>query len=57
MRHLAGPIRDRVLDAFSSALDDVFLVGVPIVALAFVVALTLKEIPLRSGAGAAPAAP
>jgi MFS family permease len=57
IRHLSGPVRDRVLDAFSSALDDVFLIGVPIVALAFLVALALKEIPLRSGAGAAPAAP
>jgi hypothetical protein len=57
IRHLTGPIRARVLDAFSSALDDVFLVGVPIVVLAFLVALTLKEIPLRSGAGTAPAAP
>jgi hypothetical protein len=43
-------VRERVLDAFSSALDDVFLVGVPIVILALVVALTLKEIPLRTGA-------
>jgi EmrB/QacA subfamily drug resistance transporter len=57
IRHLPAAIRDRVLDAFSSALDDVFLIGVPIVVLAFLVALTLKEIPLRSGAGAAPAAP
>jgi EmrB/QacA subfamily drug resistance transporter len=57
IRHLSGPLRDRVLDAFSSALDDVFLVGVPIVVLAFLVALALKEIPLRRGAGTAPAAP
>jgi EmrB/QacA subfamily drug resistance transporter len=55
IQHLTGPVRERVLDAFSSALDDVFLVGVPIVILALVVALTLKEIPLRTGA--APAAP
>jgi EmrB/QacA subfamily drug resistance transporter len=57
IRHLPPALRDRVLDAFSSALDDVFLVGVPIVALAFLIALALKEIPLRSGAGTAPAAP
>jgi hypothetical protein len=57
IRHLPPVVRDRVLDAFSSALDDVFLVGVPIVVLAFLVALALKEIPLRSGAGTAPAAP
>jgi hypothetical protein len=57
IRHLSGALRARVLDAFSSALDDVFLVGVPVVLLAFVVALALKEIPLRSGADTAPAAP
>jgi hypothetical protein len=59
IRHLPAAVRDRVLDAFSSALDDVFLVGVPIVALAFLVALALKEIPLRgsAGTGTAPAAP
>jgi hypothetical protein len=45
-----------VLTAFTYALDDVFLVGVPVVALALVVALFLKEVPLgtvqRQGAGA-----
>ena len=44
-----------MLDAFSHSLDDVFLVGIPIVAIALLVAFTLKEIPLRSGAAAAPA--
>jgi len=53
IQHLSGPVRERVLDAFSSALDDVFLIGVPIVILALVVALTLKEIPLRTGAAPA----
>jgi hypothetical protein len=38
-----------VLGAFTSALDDVFLVGVPFLVIAFVVALTLKEVPLRTG--------
>jgi predicted MFS family arabinose efflux permease len=56
IQHLSGPVRAHVLDAFSHALDDVFLVGIPIVAVAFFVALALKEIPLRSGA-ASPAAP
>ena len=39
-----------VLTAFTLALDDVFLVGVPVVALAFLVALFLKEVPLRTAA-------
>ena len=34
---------------FTNALDDVFLVGVPFVAVAIVVALLLKEEPLRTG--------
>jgi hypothetical protein len=38
-----------VLGAFTNALDDVFLVGVPFVAVAIVVALLLKEEPLRTG--------
>ena len=38
-----------VLHAFTNALDDVFLIGVPFVALAIVVALLLKEVPLRTG--------
>jgi EmrB/QacA subfamily drug resistance transporter len=47
---LHGAVREHVLAAFSHALDDVFLIGVPVVVLAFFVALALKEIPLRSGA-------
>jgi EmrB/QacA subfamily drug resistance transporter len=45
---LPEPIKTSVLTAFTRALDDVFLVGVPVVALAFVVALFLKEVPLRT---------
>jgi hypothetical protein len=45
---LPEPIKTSVLEAFTQALDDVFLVGVPVVALAFVVALFLKEGPLRT---------
>ncbi len=50
IQRLAGPVKDKVLDAFSSAVDDVFFIGVPVVILAFFVALTLKEIPLRTAA-------
>jgi MFS family permease len=56
IQRLSGPVKDRVLDAFSQSLDEVFLVGVPVVVIAFFVALTLKEIPLRTGAEGAPAA-
>src|SRR5215207_30923 len=45
---LPEPVKTSVLTAFTRALDDVFLVGVPVVALAFVVALFLKELPLRT---------
>jgi MFS family permease len=45
---LPEPIKTSVLTAFTYALDEVFLVGVPVVALAFVVALFLKEVPLRT---------
>jgi EmrB/QacA subfamily drug resistance transporter len=49
IQQLAEPVRSVVLGAFTSALDDVFLVGVPFVVLAVVVALLLKEEPLRTG--------
>ena len=45
---LPEPIKTSVLTAFTNALDDVFLVGVPVVVLAFIVALFLKEVPLRT---------
>jgi EmrB/QacA subfamily drug resistance transporter len=49
IQRLTGPARTLVLGAFANALDDVFLIGVPFLALAFVVALFLKEVPLRTG--------
>ena len=52
---LPDPVKSEVLTAFTSALNDVFLVGVPVVALALVVALFLKELPLRTGARRVPA--
>ncbi|WP_081686474.1 MDR family MFS transporter [Candidatus Solirubrobacter pratensis] len=45
---LHGAVREHVLTAFSDALDDVFFIGVPVVVLAFFVALGLKEVPLRT---------
>jgi EmrB/QacA subfamily drug resistance transporter len=49
IQRLAEPVRHIVLGAFTNALDDVFLVGVPFLVVAFVVALLLKEVPLRTG--------
>jgi MFS family permease len=49
IKALPEPVKGHVLAAFSSALDDVFLVAIPFVVIALVVALFLKEIPLRSG--------
>jgi EmrB/QacA subfamily drug resistance transporter len=51
VRRLAEPVKGVVLGAFANALDDVFLVGVPFIVVAFVVALFLKEVPLRTGPG------
>lgn len=53
---LHEPIKHVVLTAFAHAIDDVFLVGVPFVVVGFLVSLLLKEIPLRQGAVARPAA-
>jgi EmrB/QacA subfamily drug resistance transporter len=44
---LPEPIKSWVLEAFTRSIDDVFLVAVPFMAVAFVVALTMREKPLR----------
>jgi predicted MFS family arabinose efflux permease len=49
IQQLTEPVRGIVLGAFTSALDEVFLVGVPFTLAAVVVALLLKEEPLRTG--------
>jgi predicted MFS family arabinose efflux permease len=53
IQRLSGPVKGIVLGAFANAVDDVFLVGVPFILVAFVVALFLKELPLRTGSGPA----
>jgi hypothetical protein len=53
---LPEPAKGLVLSAFTRALDDVFLAGVPFVLLALAVSFFLKELPLRSGAPAPAAA-
>ncbi|MBA3414982.1 MAG: MFS transporter [Chloroflexia bacterium] len=52
---LPEPVKGIVLQAFTHALTDVFLAGVPFVALALVVGFFLREIPLRSGQAPVPA--
>jgi EmrB/QacA subfamily drug resistance transporter len=47
IKALPEPIKSWVLEAFTRALDDVFLVAVPFMAVAFVIALTMREKPLR----------
>ena len=47
---LPEPIKTTVLTALTRAIDDVFLFGVPVVALALLVAFFLEEVPLRTGA-------
>jgi EmrB/QacA subfamily drug resistance transporter len=44
---LPEPIKSWVLEAFTRSIDDVFLVAVPFMAVAFVVALTMREQPLK----------
>ncbi|WP_432932285.1 MDR family MFS transporter [Microbispora sp. CA-135349] len=56
IQRLPQPVKDHVLVAFTSAIDDVFLASLPFVALALVVALFLKEIPLAARNTEGPAA-
>lgn len=48
VRHLALPVRNAVIDAFSHSLHSVFLLGGPVAALAFPLLLVMKELPLRT---------
>jgi EmrB/QacA subfamily drug resistance transporter len=45
---LPEPLKTQVLTAFTNAITDVFLYAIPIIALALVIVLFLKEIPLRT---------
>ena len=46
----AGPARDIVLQSFTTSMDYVFLVAVPFMAVALVIALTMREKPLAERA-------
>ncbi len=56
IQNLPEPIRVKVIDAFASSLHEVFLTALPFVAVAFVLALFIKELPLRSRSTPVPAA-
>ncbi|MEV4258511.1 MFS transporter, partial [Spirillospora sp. NPDC049652] len=51
VQHLPQPFKGIVLEAFTQSLQTVFLVGVPVALVGFVVVLFLKELPLRSAVG------
>jgi len=60
LKKLPPAVRSGVIDAFVRSLHVVFMVGIPMAAVAFVFAVVLKEVPLRDKAGPAsgtPAAP
>jgi hypothetical protein len=48
IRALAEPLRSGVIASLADAISTVYLVAIPIVALAFVVAWALPELPLRT---------
>ncbi|MPZ22282.1 MAG: DHA2 family efflux MFS transporter permease subunit [Dehalococcoidia bacterium] len=47
IKALPGPVLEGVVEAFSRSLNTAFLLAVPVAILAFLVALLLREIPLR----------
>ena len=47
IRALPEPIKSWVLEAFTRAMDDVFLVAVPFMVVAVVIAVTMREKPLK----------
>ena len=56
MAHLPPGTRMGVIDAFARSLHSVFLWSIPLAIVAFVLALFLREIPLRKTFGDAPVA-
>ncbi|QFG23824.1 MFS transporter [Actinomadura sp. WMMB 499] len=54
---LPEPIKHIVLTAFNNAVETVFLVGVPVAVVGFLVVLGLKELPLRGSGGPVAVAP
>jgi EmrB/QacA subfamily drug resistance transporter len=51
IQSLPPTVREPLLEAFTVAIDRVFLVGVPVILVALVVMLFLKELPLRETSG------
>ncbi|MFC4052967.1 MFS transporter [Actinomadura syzygii] len=51
IQKLPQPIKGIVQDAFTTSLETVFLVGVPVAIVGFLAVLALKELPLRGSAG------
>ncbi len=50
---LPSPLREQVVDAYTEALQTVFLAAMPVGLLAMLIALLLKQVPLRDSARAA----
>jgi DNA-binding MarR family transcriptional regulator len=53
LAQLPGAIRTDILHAYTVSIDTVFLAAVPVAAIGFILAWFLREVPLRSTAGAA----
>ncbi|MFA1549387.1 MDR family MFS transporter [Actinomadura chokoriensis] len=51
IQKLPEPVHGIIQDAFTNAMETVFLVGVPVVVVGFLAVLALKELPLRGSAG------
>jgi EmrB/QacA subfamily drug resistance transporter len=56
IRALPEPVHGWVLEAFTRSMDDVFLIAVPFMVVAFVIALTMREKPLTGRSHPAPTA-
>lgn len=56
IHRLPEPIQSKVIEAFANSLSDVFLSALPVILIAFVISLFIKEIPLRTRADSAPPA-
>ncbi len=57
LQKLPAPIKHTVIQAFTLSFHDIFLIGIPFALAAFLIALNLREEPLRATAHQAPVTP
>ncbi len=51
LHHFPGPVEQGIINAFVHAINEVYLLGIPIAVAMFLMTLLLKQVPLRTASG------